>query len=416
MTMDIPKKRTRDPRRLVVAGAVAAVVLVAVVILVRMESAAPSVAEEAISVGTVERGDMTRRVRAPGTLVPERVRWISSVTAGRIERIEAEPGEEVGPGTVLMELSNPDVLVEALQAERALTDAEAELVNTRIRLNNEILNQRATVAEVEADFLDARRTADNNGPLVDMGLIAQPEYESSRERAEALSERLEAERERLEQEEGAMDERLEAQRAQVERLRSVAEFQRDRVESMVVRAGVEGVVVELPGQEGQWVGPGEELARIVQPGPLKAELRVPEARAPEIAVGQPATVDTRSDLLEGQISRMDPAAEEGTVRVDVQFDEDLPSSARPNLGVDGRVELERLEDVLHVPMPVNARAESAVEVFRLDEDGRTARRTTVRLGRSSVNTVEVMEGLQEGDRVILSDISRWDGHDRIRIR
>lgn len=413
--MDIKREARPKRKRYIVIAAVVLSVVVVTVALARLEPAPPSVDRATMWFDTVQRGTMVREVRGPGTLVPERVRIISAVTAGRVERLPVLPGVEVDPNTVLLEISNPDVRVQMLQAQRGMTDAEAQLVNLRTRLANDRLTQRATVARVEAEYLDALRTADNNGPLAEKGLISQSELISSRERAEALSTQLDVERERLQVIEQSMEEQIQAQTQQVERLRSIAQFQQRRVESMVVRAGVDGVLVEMQLEEGQWVTPGQVLARIVQPGPLKAEIQIPETQAAEVVVGQPAFIDLRNDTIQGSVIRIDPAAEGGSVLIDVRLDGELPPGARPQLNVQGTVEVARLSDVLYVGRPAYGQANSTVGLFKLTERGNEAVRLTVRLGANSVNTVEVVDGLQEGDIVILSDMSEWDSHDRVRL-
>ena len=414
--MDIKRAPASRRRRYAIMGAGAAALVLAAVGLAQMEPATPTVDRAALWTDTVRHGTMLREVRGPGTLVPEKMRWISSVSAGRVERIDLRPGTEVTPETVLLEIRNPDVQIESLQADRQLTDAAAQLINLRTTLANERLTQRATVAQVQADYLSARRTAENNVVLAEQGLISQPELESSREQAAARAARLEAERERLATIEGAMQQRIGAQSQQVERLREVAAFQRGRVAAMVVRAGVHGVVTELPLEEGQWVNPGQILARIVQPGRLKAVLRVPEAQARDVAIGQVAQVDTRNGVVPGRVARIDPAVENGAVRVDVTLDGELPRGARPDLSVDGTIEVERLDGVLHVGRPASGQAESTVALFRLVPGGSEAVRVPVRLGRSSVNTIEIASGLRAGDVVVLSDLSAYEKADRIRIR
>lgn len=414
--MDIQRERVPNRRRLVIIAAAAAVVVLVTVALTQLEPAAPTVDRATVWTDTVQRGTMIRQVRGPGTLVPEQIRWISSVSAGRVERIDVRPGAEVTPGTILLEILNPDVQIESLQADRQLTDAAAQLVNLRTTLANEKLSQRSTVAQVEADYLNAKRTAENNEALAKLGLISEPELVSSRERALALATRLAAERERLEIIDGAMAQRVHAQAQQIERLREVATFQRSRVESMVVRAGVSGIVTELTLEEGQWVTPGQTLARIVQPGRLKAVLRIPEVQAKDLAIGQAAKIDTRNGIIDGRIGRIDPAVESAAVRVDVLLEGELPRGARPDLSVDGTIEIERLDDVLHVGRPAYGQAESTVGLFRLQPGSGEAVRVPVRLGRSSVSTIEIVSGLREGDVVILSDLSSFEAVDRMRLR
>lgn len=414
--MDIQREPRKNRKRYVMAGVAVLVLTIVTVALARMEPAAPTVDRATIWTDSVVRGTMLRQVRGPGTLVPERIRWISSVNAGRVERVHVRPGREVTPETILLEIVNPDVQIEALQAERQLTDAHAQLVNLRTTLANDRLTQRSLVAQVRAEYLSAQRTAESNEFLAEKGLIAQPELISSRERAEALATRFETEQDRLEVIETSMQERIRSQLQQIARLGEVVGSHRNRVESMVVRAGVEGVVTELNLQEGQWVTPGQTLARIVQPGQLKAVLRIPEVQAKDIAIGQPAAIDTRNGIIDGHVMRIDPAVENGAVNVDIALEGELPRGARPDLSVDGTIEVERLDAVLYLGRPAYGQAESTVGLFKLLPGGNEAVRVPVRLGRSSVNTIEVIEGLQEGDVVILSDLSAYDDHDRIRVR
>lgn len=414
--MDIKREPQKNRKRYILAGVGIATLAVVTVALANLDPAAPTVDRATIWTDSVVRGTMLRQVRGPGTLVPERIRWISSVSAGRVERVHVRPGAEVTPETILLEILNPDVQIEALQAERQATDAEGQLVNLRTTLANDRLTQKSLVAQVQADYLNAQRTAESNEFLAERGLIAQPELISSRERAEALATRYEAEQERLGVTENAMQERIRAQQQQVARMREVAASHRNRVEAMVVRAGVEGVVTELQLEEGQWVSPGQMLARVVQPGQLKAVLRIPEVQAKDIAIGQSAKIDTRNGVIDGSVMRIDPAVENGAVSVDVMLEGELPRGARPDLSVDGTIEVERLDDVLYVGRPAYGQAESTVGLFKLLPNGDEALRVPVRLGRSSVNTIEVVEGLEEGDVVILSDLSAYDDDDRIRVR
>lgn len=413
--MDIQREPRSKRKRYVVIGAVALTVVAATVALARLEPAPPSVNRATVWVDTVQRGTLIIDVRGPGTLVPEEVQLISAVTAGRVERLPVLPGVEVDPETVLLELANPDVQVEMLQAQRSATEAEARLVDLRSALANDRLTQRSTVAQAEADYLNARRVADNNEPLAELGVIAQAELVSSRERAEALATRLEVARERLDVIESAAEEQIRAQTQQVERLQAIADFQRRRVESMIVRAGEEGVLTDLPLEEGQWVTPGQMLARVVKPFPLKAEIRIPETQAADVVVGQSAFIDLRNDTIPGVVQRIDPAAESGTVLVDVRLEGELPSGARPQLNVQGTVEVARLEDALKVGRPAYGQAHGNVGLFRLVRRGNEAVRVTVRLGMSAVNEMEIVEGLSEGDVVILSDMSQWDSYERVRL-
>ncbi len=293
---------------------------------------------------------------------------------------------------------------------------EARLVDLETRLEDQRLSQEALVATVRAESLEAQRTVRNNEELAEKGLISEAELEVSRERAEELRLRLEIERRRLEVMTEAEVSQLAAQRAQVERLRSIAEFRQRLVESMEVVAAVSGVLAELPLENGQWVIPGENLARVVQPGRLEAELRIPETQVRDVAVGQLVLIDTRNDTIPGRVARVDPAVQNGFVTVDVRLEGPLPKDARPDQSVDGTIEIERLTDVLYMRRPVYGHANSVTDLFKLTDDGRTAVRVTVRLGRSSVNTIEVVDGLVEGDEVILSDVSAYGVTDRLRLR
>lgn len=414
--MDIPREPKRNKKRWIYGGLAVIAVVVITVALGRLGPAAPSVDKATIWTDVVKRGEMVRRVRGPGTLVSEQIRWISAVTGGRVEKILVQPGAEVDSGTVLIQMSNPDVEIQALEAQRQLTAEEARLVDLQTNLENQRLSQASLVAQVRSQYQEAQRRVKNSEELAEKGLISEFELQNSRDRAEELATRLDLEQRRLEVIEKAVERQLEAQRAQVRRLRSIAEFQRNRTESMRVVAPVSGILADLPLEEGVWVNTGEVMARIVQPERLKAELRIPETQARDVAIGQPALIDTRNDTIPGRVSRIDPAVQNGTVTVDVRLQGELPKEARPDLSVDGTIEIERLSDVLYVGRPAYGQSNSLVGLFKVVEGGDAAIRVTVRLGRSSVNTIEVVEGLQEGDEVILSDMSAWDDHDRVRLK
>jgi multidrug resistance efflux pump len=386
------------------------------VALGRLGPAAPSVDKNTVYSDVVKRGEMVRRVRGPGTLVSEQIRWIAALTAGRVERRLVEPGERVDSATVILVLSNPDVEVQALEAQRQLTAEEARLADLKIRLENQRLSQEGLVATTRAQYLEAQRTVQNNERLAEDGLISDIDLQNSRDRAVEFETRLEIENRRLEVMSEAVESQIAAQQAQVYRLRSIAEFRVNLVQSMNVVSGVDGVLADLPLEDGQWVMPGMNLARVVQPGRLKAELRIPETQARDVAVGQVALIDTRSDTIQGRVMRIDPAVQNGTVQVDVRLEGPLPKEARSDLSVDGTVEIERLTDVLYVGRPAFGQANSIVGLFKVVEDGKAAVRVTVRLGRSSVNTIEIIDGLLEGEQVILSDMSAYDNHDRVRLK
>ncbi len=414
--MDIPREPKGKGRRwLYIGGGIVAVVVITVA-LSRLGPAAPSVDRSTIWTDVVKRGEMVRQVRGPGTLVSEQIRWIVALTAGRVERILLDPGAEVDSSTIILLLSNPDVEIQALEAQSQLTNAEAYLVELQTRLEGQRLSQASLVATVRSQCQEATRNLSRDEDLAQQGLISDIELQNSRDRAEELKTRLQIEEQRLEVMTDAVDSQIAAQRAQVTRLRSIAEFKQNLVESMEVMAGVSGVLAEMPLEEGQWVRPGDYLARVVQPGRLRAELRIPETQARDVAVGQRAWIDTRNDTIPGRVVRIDPAVQAGSVTVDVRLEGALPREARPDLSVDGTIELERLDDVLYVGRPAYGQANSLVGLFKVVDDGRGAVRVTVRLGRASVSTIEVIEGLSVGDEVILSDMSAWDEHDRVRLR
>jgi HlyD family secretion protein len=414
--VDIPREPAkRGRKRLMYGGLSLLAVVVATVGLRDLKPAAPKVDRAAVWVDSVVRGPLVIEVRGPGTLVPERIRYISAITAGRVEQRLAQPGQEVKAETVLLEMSNPDVQLQALESERQLTVAQADQVNLRASLASQRLNQEAAVAAARSAFLDAKRTADASDSLAAKELISTSEASRARDRLEEMGTRFKVEQERLQVMTQAADSQLALQQAQVNRLRDVTEFQRGRIRSMVVKAGANGTLQELSLEVGQWAQSGANLARIVEPGRLKAVLRIPETQAKDVAIGQPAAIDTRNGIARGKVSRIDPAVQNGTVTVDVSLGDELPRGARPDLSVDGTIQVERLDNVLHVGRPAYGQAGSTVGLFKLVEDGTVALRVNVRLGRTSVNTVEVLGGLQPGEKVIISDMSRWDGFDRVRV-
>jgi multidrug efflux pump subunit AcrA (membrane-fusion protein) len=387
------------------AGAFTAVAFVAIAVF-GIQPAAPSVDRSTVFVDVVQRGTMLRQVRGPGTLVPEQIRWVPAVTAGRVERRYLDPGTRVEPATVLLELSNPDVQLELLEAERQLSAAQAQLVTLRTTLETQRLNQEGVVASTRAQYLEAKRNADAADELVQRNLMAASEAQSAKERAEEMATRLDIERQRLEIQAGAIGEQLAVQDSQVTRLRNIVRFHRERIASMRVVAGTPGVLQEIAVEEGQWVLSGQ----------TKAVVRIPEVQARDVTVGLRALIDTRTDTIPGRVIRIDPAVQSGAVNVDVALDGELPPGARPDLSVDGMIEIERLENVLYVGRPVFGQSGSTVGLFRVSADGDHAERVRVRLGRGSVNSIEILEGLVEGDQVILSDMSQWDDEDLVRLR
>lgn len=416
--MDILRERRSARRRALPWVIAVPVVVLAVAGMAQLRPAVPSVARDEVWIGTVTRGELRVEVSGQGTLVPEHIRMIPAETPGRVERKVVLPGSPVGANTILLELSNPDVQLELLQAEQQLSAARQGLVTLETQLQTARFDQEGFLAQMRTQ---QTRAARNLAALEQLaatgeGFISPEELQSAREIAEELGTRVGLETRRLEVMQAAEGPRLQVQRDQVARLEEIVAFQRRRIRSMQVRASIDGVLQEMDLEEGQWVQNGQTLARVVVPGRLKAELRIPQVAARDVALGQTATVDLRSDTIVGQVVRIDPAAQGGLVLVDVALPDDLPRSARPGLQVEGVVEISRLENVLRVERPALGQALGTVQLFRLVEGGGYAERVTVRLGQASVTSVEVLAGLRAGDQVILRDMSRWQELDRIRIK
>ena len=407
------RKRLRQAAYGVTALIVVAVISVA---LARMEPAAPTVDRATLLLDTVKRGPFVRQVRGLGTLVPEDTRWLPANTDGRVERILLRPGAEVNPDSVILELSNPQLEQEALNARLALQSAEAVLENLRVQLQNELLTQQSQVASVEADFKQAEMDKEANEELAAQGLVSGIIVKQSQLRAGTLGTRLEIERKRLSTAGESIAARTRVQQAAVDQARAIATLQESRLAALRVRPGFAGVLQQVPVEVGQQVAPGQNLARVADPSSLKAELRIPETQAKDVEVGQLAQIDTRNGVAAGRVSRKDPAATNGTVTVDVSFTAALPRGAVPDLSVDGTIELERLESALQVGRPAFGQEQSTIALFKVVDDAGNAERVQVRVGRSAVNTIEVTAGLDEGDQVVLSDMSAWDAVDRVRLR
>jgi HlyD family secretion protein len=396
-------------------AAVIGVVLVSVA-LARMEPAAPTVDRATVLVDTVKRGSFVRQVRGLGTLVPEDTRWLPATTNGRVERILLQPGAVVQSGSVVLELSNPQVEQEALNARLALHSAEAALENLRVQLQNDLLTQQAQVADIDANYKQAQMEAEANDTLAKQQLVSDLVLKQSQLRANTLRTRYEIEQKRFLMATESLEARTRVQQAAVDQARAVAELQQSRLADLRVRPGFAGVLQQVPVEVGQQVTPGQNLARVADPGRLKAELRIAETQARDVEVGQLAYVDTRNGIIPGRVSRKDPAATNGTVTVDVTLTGELPRGAVPDLSVDGTVELERVESALQVGRPAFGQEQSTIALFKIvDADGH-AERVQVRVGRTSVNTIEILSGLNEGDQVVLSDMSAWDAVDRVRLR
>lgn len=421
--MDIPRpsevKRRRQRRRLLLALGGILVVGLVTVGLARLQPAAPTVERASIWTDTVKRGEMLRQVRGNGTLVPEEIRWIPALSMGRVERILVLPGAAVKTDTILVELSNPELDQAAFDAEWQLEAAEAELANLRVQLESQRLNQKATAATAQANFNRAKLEAEINEDLAKSDLVPALTLKQSKANAEELGKLAEIEQERFRISADATQAQLAVQQAKVKQFRAQVELKRKQVGALKVRAGIDGVLQKLGDtlslQIGQQVAPGANLATVANPARLKAEIKVAETQAKDIQLGQAAFIDTRNGVISGRVVRVDPAVQSGTVTVDVALDGALPKGARPDLSVDGTIELERLPDVIYVGRPVQGQAESTVGIFKVIDEGKGALRVPVKLGRSSVSTIEILQGLQVGDQVILSDMSAWDAHARVRL-
>jgi HlyD family secretion protein len=407
------RKRLRQIAYAVVALLVVVLVSVA---LARMEPAAPTVDRATLLMDTVKRGSFVRQVRGLGTLVPEDTRWLPATTDGRVERILLRPGAVVRPDSIILELSNPQVEQEALNARLALQSAEAALENLRAQLQNDLLSQQAQVASIEAEYKQAQMDAEANDALAKQQLLSALLQRQSQLRADTLRTRYDIEKKRFAMASDSIDARTRVQQSAIDQARAVSGLQQSRLEDLKVRPGFTGVLQQVPVEVGQRVAPGQNLARVADPERLKAELRVAETQARDVEVGQLAYIDTRNGIVPGRVSRKDPAATNGTVTVDVTLTAALPRGAVPDLSVDGTIELERVESTIQVGRPAFGQEQSTIALFTIVDTAGHAERVQVRVGRSSVNTIEIVSGLNEGDQVVLSDMSAWDAVDRVRLR
>lgn len=412
--MDIPRQKPHRSRTPLVLG-IAFVALIGSVGIARLRPAAPEVDRNTLWVDVVRRGDMVREVRGAGTLVPEHQRIVSALTAGRVDRVLVRPGAAVESGTVLIVISNADVELQALDAERQLKLAEAELASLRASLEAQRLAAESDAAAALSDLRESERQLAVAERLAAEGLASGMETERARDRVAAARTREHSERRRLEVLTEALAAQLDLRRLEVERLQAVAAVHRERVASMRVIAGAAGVVQELALEPGEWVNPGQQLARVAAPERLKAVVRIPEFQARDLAIGLLAEIDTRNGIVPGRVVRVGPAVQGGSVAVDLAVEGDLPKGARPDLSVDATIRIETLPDVLYVGRPAQGSSESQVRLFRLEPGGHLATRVPVVLGRGSATTIEVRSGLAEGDRVILSEMSRWEGVNRVRL-
>jgi len=381
----------------------------------RLKPAAPSLERATALIETVKRGPMLRDVHGTGTLVAEDIRVIAASTAGRVERVLVHPGTPVNPRTILVELSNPELQQSAVDTEYQLRAAEAEQKNLKVRLESDRMTQEAATATVRAEYQQAKLQLDADEDLAKQGVLPALSLNLSRVHTEDLANRYQIEQKRLEVRKRSEEAQIAAQQARISQLQALLKLKQEQVQNLRVAAGTSGVLQQMTAEEGQQVVPGTNLARVVEPQHLKAELKIAETQVKDISIGQKAQIDTRNGIIPGHVSRMDPAAQQGTFTVDVALDGELPAGARPDLTVDGTIELERLDDVIYMSRPAFGQAQSTIKMFKLDDDGKTATRVQVKLGRSSVSAVEILEGLQPGDRVIISDTSSMDAFDHIRL-
>jgi HlyD family secretion protein len=412
---DIKKKKVR---RQWIAAVCVVVALAAVAFgVTRLKPAAPEVDRATVWTDVVKRGPLLRQVRGPGTLVPreDKIRLIPAETEATVVRIRVLPGAKVEPDTVLMDLVDPQLQQEMLDAQLQLKGAEADYINTRAKVQSDLMDQKAAGATVGADYTQAQLQAQTDKSLYDLGVISGLTYSASKGKADELTTRNNLEKQRLTLNEKTIETQLAVQQTKVDQAKALLGLKEKQLEALSVKAGISGVLVELPHQVGEHVAPGTTLAKVVQPDQLKASLKIAETQARDIQIGQPAEIDTHNGVIDGKVMRIDPAVLNGTVTVDVELAGALPQGARPDLSVDGTIDLDRMTDVLYVGRPAFGNENSTISLFKLDADGKTAVRVPVKVGRASVNSIQVLEGLHDGDTVILSDMSRWDNTDKIRL-
>lgn len=416
--MDKPREgvaRKKLIQRILIGAVLLGLIGSATYMLGKLKPAAPTVEAATLWPDQVRRGPMVRNVRGLGTLVPEEIVQIPAIQEGRVEKRHFLPGVTVKPDTVLLEMSNPELQSQTVQAEWQLKSGEATLIDLKVRLESQRLDQKSKVAQVQSEFVQAKLKYDREAELAKSGLAADLNVRLAKATADELAQRLELEQQRLANMSEMIEAQMQAQRVEIERRRAEYKLKRDQVEQLKVRAGTPGVLQEVAIQVGQRVAAGTILARVAQPWKLKAELKIAETQAKDVLLNQVAQIDTRNGVIPGRVMRIDPAVVNGTVTVDVRLEGELPPGARPDLSVDGTIEQEKLADVVYIGRPVFGQPNSTVSLFKLTADGKEANRVTVKLGRGSVNQIEVLEGLQVGDRVILSDMSNWDNHSRIRL-
>jgi HlyD family secretion protein len=416
--MDIarPSQAKEKLRKRIILGVCAAAVLVGItVVLRRLKPAVPTVDRSLVWIDTVKRGPMIRQVRGPGTLIPVDIRWIAARTQGRVDRIDLLPGAQVEPDSVILVLSNPDVTQAAIDAVSQLKAEEAKLTNLKVQVESTVLQSESDAANARASYEQAHLQAEVNDQLFKDGLVSELEQRKSKVTAEQADEVNTIAQKKYAFAKDSVVPQLAVEQAEVDRLGAQAKLKLNEADALNVRAGMRGILQVVPVEVGAQVQPGTNLARVADPTRLKAEIEVAETQAKDVLIGQSADIDTRNGIASGKVSRVAPSVQNGTVTVEIALPGELPHGARPDLSVDGVVELEHLNDVVYVGRPAFGQEHTVAGIFKLDEDGSYATRTQVQLGRSSVNTIEIVKGLEPGDRVILSDMSQWDSHDRIRL-
>ena len=417
--MDIarPELKVRKRRRQTLTGTAVIALLAAVGIgIAKLGPAVPSVERSSVLVDTVKRGELLREVRGPGTLVPKEIRWIAAETAARVERIVVRPGATVTPDTVILELSNPEVEDQLLTAKAAVTAAQADLAAKRTDLKSKLLDEQSALAQAKSEYETARMQAEAEKVVAEKGVIPAVQYKKSLVVLDQLKDRVSIEEQRVVEFGRNITAQLAAEQARLDQLLGTRELRQRQADALHLRAGIAGVLQQVPVEEGQQVVAGTNLARVARPNELRAQLRIAETQVKDVVIGQSVKVDTRNGIVDGKVSRVDPAVQNGTVQVDVDLEGKLPAGARPDLSVDGTIEIERLPDVLYVGRPAFGQPDSEVRLFKLDPATGIATRVPVRLGKSSVNLIEIQQGLNVGDQVILSDTSAYDQHDRIKLK
>jgi HlyD family secretion protein len=412
---DIKKKKMRQQWIVGVCGVVA--LAVAAFFVMRLKPAAPEVDRATVWTDVVKRGPLLRQVRGPGTLVPreDKIRLIPAETEATVVRIRVLPGAKVQPDTILMDLVDPTLTQELLDAQLALKGAEADYINTRAKVESDLMDQKAAGATVNADYSQAQLQAKTDKSLYDLGVISGLTYSASKGKADELVTRDDLEKQRLSLNEKAIETQLAVQQTKVDQAKALLGLKQKQLDALSVRAGINGVLFEIDHQVGEHVETGTTLAKVVQPDQLKASLKIAETQARDIQIGQPAEIDTHNGVIDGKVMRIDPGVLNGTVTVDVELAGALPQGARPDLSVDGTIDLDRMSDVLYVGRPAFGNENSTISLFKLGAEGNTAVRVPVKVGRASVNSIQVIEGLHEGDTVVLSDMSRWDNTEKIRL-